>query len=71
MVVLKLSAVEPAQRQGITSTKNVGIAFVQSSDHQCESVAIGTFKGSNVFRQMWSTLYIPEGTREQLQWFNH
>jgi len=40
-------------------------------DHQCESVAIGTFKGSNVFRQMWSTLYIPEGTREQLQWFNH
>jgi serine/threonine protein kinase/pimeloyl-ACP methyl ester carboxylesterase/Flp pilus assembly protein TadD len=22
------------------------------------------------FRQMWSTLYIPEGTREQVDWFN-
>jgi DNA-binding winged helix-turn-helix (wHTH) protein/pimeloyl-ACP methyl ester carboxylesterase len=22
------------------------------------------------FRQMWTTLYIPEGTREQMQWFN-
>jgi DNA-binding winged helix-turn-helix (wHTH) protein/pimeloyl-ACP methyl ester carboxylesterase len=33
-------------------------------------IRLGWGRDHPAFRQMWTTLYIPEGTREQLQWFN-
>jgi DNA-binding winged helix-turn-helix (wHTH) protein/pimeloyl-ACP methyl ester carboxylesterase len=33
-------------------------------------IRLGWGRDHPVFRQMWTTLYIPEGTLEQMQWFN-
>ena len=33
-------------------------------------IRLGWGRDHSAFRQMWTTLYIPEGTLEQMQWFN-
>lgn len=33
-------------------------------------IRLGWGRDHSAFRQMWTTLYIPEGTLEQVQWFN-
>jgi DNA-binding winged helix-turn-helix (wHTH) protein/pimeloyl-ACP methyl ester carboxylesterase len=43
---------------------------IQSKHALNTLIRLGWGRDHPAFRQMWTTLYIPEGTLEQMQWFN-